>query len=370
MLKNNALRMLLLLSLLLSLVFTTACTISTTDSAVEDTAAENTATTETNTQETATNTAASENVSDSGLKGVVDGEPVPSLAGKTIGVAVIGTDHNFDRQAYQGQLDRIEELGGKAIAVDGERNDQKHISDIENLITQKPDAIIKMLGDTEVYKPVLKKVHDSGIPLFTVDHVSEYSITNSTSDNYLVGEALARKIFEDMGGEGKIAVFNGFYGVRACAIRYDMLKYVAKDYPNIEFIEPELQDVIPGTIEDARKKVQDLLVKYPNPGELKAIWAAWDIPSIGAAQAVDAAGRTDVKVYGVDGDPAAIEMVASPDSSFVADMAQNPYDIGQAVVDAAARHLAGQKVPSSVYVEPILVTKNNAEEAKKVLFKE
>lgn len=189
------------------------------------------------------------------------------------------------------------------------------------------------------------------------------------SDNYYIGEALARKMFEDIGGEGKIAVFNGFSGVRVCAIRYDMMKYVAKDYPKIEFIEPELQDVIPGTIEDARKKVQDLLIKYPKKGELKAIWAAWDIPSIGAAQAVDAAGRSDIKVYGVDGDPAAIDMVADPNSSFAADMAQLPYKIGQSAVDTVARYLAGQKVPKSVYVDPLLVTKDNAEEAKKILFK-
>ncbi len=165
---------------------------------------------------------------DSGFLGVVDKQPVPSLKGKRIGVAVIGTDHNWDRQAYQGQIDRIKELGGTPIAVDGERNDQKHISDIENLITQKPDAIIKQLGDTKVSAPVLKKVHDANIPLFTVDHPSEYSITNHMSDNYLIGEALARRMFEDIGGEGKIAVFNGFYGVRVVAIRYDMMKYVAK----------------------------------------------------------------------------------------------------------------------------------------------
>ncbi|MED1442953.1 MULTISPECIES: sugar ABC transporter substrate-binding protein [Aeribacillus] len=311
----------------------------------------------------------SKNNKDSGVKGVVDGKPVPSLEGKKIGVAVIGTYHNWDRQAFQGQIDRIKELGGIPIAVDGERNDQKHIADIENLISQKPDAIIKQLGDTKVFAPVLKKVHDAKIPLFTVDHPSEYSITNHMSDNYYIGEALARKMFEDIGGEGKIAVFNGFSGVRVCAIRYDMMKYVAKDYPKIEFIEPELQDVIPGTIEDARKKVQDLLIKYPKKGELKAIWAAWDIPSIGAAQAVDAAGRSDIKVYGVDGDPAAIDMVADPNSSFAADMAQLPYKIGQSAVDTVARYLAGQKVPKSVYVDPLLVTKDNAEEAKKILFK-
>lgn len=300
----------------------------------------------------------------SGVKGVIDGLDVPSLEGRTIGVAVLGTDHEFDLKAYQGQIDRIEELGGKAVAVDGERNDQKHISDIENMITQKPDAIIKQLGDADVYEPVMKKISDAGIPLFTVDLVSQYSICNSTSDNYLVGEELARNMYEDLGGKGKIAVFNGFYGVRVCGIRYDMMKYVAKDYPNIEFIDPELQDVITGAAEDARKKTLDLLTKEP---EVDAIWLAWDTPCVGVAQACKEAGRDDIKIYAVDGSSTVLELVADPESAMYGDMAQNPYQIGQAAVDECARYLAGEEVPSTVYSAPVYVNKVNWENAVKEL---
>lgn len=300
----------------------------------------------------------------SGVKGVLDGMDVPSLEGYTIGVAVLGTDHEFDLHAYQGQIDRIKELGGEAVAVDGERNDQKHIADIENMITQKPDAIIKQLGDADVYEPVMKKVSDAGIPLFTVDLVSQYSICNSTSDNYLIGEELARNMFEDLGGEGKIAVFNGFYGVRVCGIRYDMMKYVAKDYPGIEFIEPELQDVITGAAEDARKKTLDLLTKEP---DVDAIWLAWDTPCIGVAQACAEAGREEVKIYAVDGSSTVLELVADQNSTMYGDMAQNPYQIGQAAVDQCARYLAGEQVPSTVYSAPVYVNKLNWETAIKEL---
>lgn len=297
---------------------------------------------------------------DSGVAGVLDGRPVPTLEGKTIGVAVLGTDHEFDLKAYQGQIDRIEELGGKYVAVDGERNDQKHISDIENMILQKPDAIIKQLGDAEVYEPVMKKISDADIPLFTVDLVSEYSLCNSTSDNYLIGEALARNMFEDLGGKGKIAVFNGFQGIRVCGIRYEMMKYVAQDYPNIEFIEPELQDVITGAAEDARKKTLDLLTKE---SQVDAIWLAWDTPAIGVAQACAEAGRDDVKIYAVDGSSTVLELVSDPESCMYGDMAQNPYQIGQAAVDECARYLAGEEIPNTVYSEPVYVNKLNWEMA-------
>jgi len=355
--KTKKIKQIFTILVILNTVFLSACTTSKGTSTQSNASG---------TQESKQSTSSS---SSTGVKGVVNGIDIPSLKGKKVGVAAIGTYHNFDKQVYKGVLDRIKQLGGTAIAVDGERNDQKHIADIENLITQKPDAIVKTLGDVKVYAPILKKVADAKIPLFTVDIASEYSISNSQSDNYYIGEFLARKMFEDIGGEGKIAIFNGFYGVRPCGIRYDMLKYVAKDYPKVKFIEPELQEVIPGTIEDARKKTQDLLAKYPKPGEIKAIWAAWDTPSIGIAQAVDEAGRSDIKVYGVDGDPVAIDLLADKKSSLYTDVAQDPYKIGQASIDSIALHLAGQKVPKSVYIQPLIVTKENAEAAKKQLFK-
>ena len=289
-----------------------------------------------------------------------------SLEGKTIGVAVVGTDHNFDRQAFQGVLDKIEELGGESIQANAERNDQKQVSDLENLMAQEPDAIINILGNGDVLDPVFEKIREAGIPLFTVDAPSVHSINNTMSDNYEIGSTLARQLAEDIGGAGNIAVFNGFYGIRVCGIRYDQLLQVLKDYPNISIIEPELQDVIPNTIEDAKKKIQDLLLQYPE-GELKAIWSCWDIPSIGATQALEEAGRNEVKVYGIDGDPTALEIMADPESALAGDMAQQPYPIGQTSAENVAKYLAGQTVATTSFVQPFLVTKDNVEAMTPVL---
>ena len=45
-----------------------------------------------------------------------------SLQGKTIGVAVVGTQHFWDREAYKGATEEVEKLGGKVIGVDGGRD--------------------------------------------------------------------------------------------------------------------------------------------------------------------------------------------------------------------------------------------------------
>lgn len=285
-----------------------------------------------------------------------------SLEGKTIGVTVIGTDHHWDLMAYQGQIDEIERLGGEVIALDAGRNDQTQISQIQTLIAQKPDAIIEQLGNIDVLDPWLKKIVDADIPLFTVDTATPHAINNTTSNNYNIGAELALQMVQDMGGEGKIIVFNGFYSVPVCKIRYDQLKYVLENFPEMEIIEPELRDVIPNTVQGAYSDVTDMLTKHGEDSGLKAVWACWDVPMVGATQAIEAAERTDVKTYGVDGSPEYVEMVANSDSPAAAVAAQQPYEIGKQAAQNVARYLAGEELPPYSFVPAVLINKQNAGE--------
>ncbi len=285
-----------------------------------------------------------------------------SLEGKTIGVTIVGTDHHWDLMAYQGQIEQLEALGAEVIALDAGRNDQTQISQIQTLIAQRPDAIIQTLGNIDVLDPWLARVKEAGIPLFTVDTVTQYALNNTTSNNYNIGADLALQMVQDMAGEGKVVVFNGFYGIPVCKIRYDQLMYVLSNYPGIEVIQPELRDVIPNTVQSAYADVTDMLTKHGPDSGLKAAWACWDIPMIGATQAIEAAGRTEVKTYGVDGSPEYVEMVANPDSPAAAVAAQQPYEIGKTAAMNVARYLNGQTVPPFTLVPAVLINKANATE--------
>jgi len=292
---------------------------------------------------------------------------VPSLKGKRIGISVAGTEHYWDLKAYKGQIDEVKRLGGTPIALDGGRKDSQQIAQLQGLIAEKPDAIIEQLGTAAVLEPWLKKIREAGIPLFTVDTTSPSSINVTTSDNFYIGEQLALKLVSDLHGEGNILVFNGFYGVPVMAMRYDQLREVLKWYPKIRIIEPELVDVIPDTVQDAYSQVSVLLSQYPI-GTVQAIWAGWDIPQIGATQAVDAAHRLEIRTYAVDGSPDFVALVKNPRSCAAAVVAQQPYLIGKTAVDNVARYLAGDRtLPPATYVPSILVSKDNAAEAQKTL---
>jgi ribose transport system substrate-binding protein len=296
-----------------------------------------------------------------------EGGDVPSLEGKTIAISIVGTDHHWDLEAYKAQIAEVERLGGTAVGLDAGRNDTKLVAQLQTVIGQKPDAVVQTLGTLSVVDPWLKKIADAGIPLFTVDLPSTNSINNTTSDNFMIGSSLALQLVSDLGGKGNVVVFNGFYGVPVCAIRYDQLKAVLKYFPEVKILEPELRDVIPNTVQDAYTQITAVLNKYPEKGSVSAVWSAWDVPQLGATQAIAAAGRNEVRTYGVDGSPEVVELVKDPDSPAAAVAAQQPAEIGRASIHNVARHLAGQKVPGFTFLPSILVTKANAAEAQKQL---
>ncbi|MGM4985015.1 MULTISPECIES: sugar ABC transporter substrate-binding protein [Rhizobium] len=290
-----------------------------------------------------------------------------SLKGKRIAISATGTDHYFDLQAYNAQIDEVKKLGGTPIAVDAGRNDGKLVSQLQTLIAQRPDAIVQILGTLSVIDPWLKKARDAGIPVLTVDVGSTNSINNTTSDNWGIGKDLALQLVSDIGGEGNIIAFNGFYGVTPCAIRYDQLVNVVKYFPKVKIIQPELRDVIPNTVQDAFAQITAILNKYPEKGSIKAIWSAWDIPQLGATQALAAAGRTEIRTYGVDGSPEVLQLVADPNSPAGADAAQQPAEIGRTAIRNVAKLLAGQTLPRETYVPALLANKSNVSDVVKKL---
>ena len=278
-----------------------------------------------------------------------------SLAGKKIGVAVVGTQHFWDREAFNGATSTVEELGGEVVPVDGGRDNQMHADNHDILLNSGVDAVISILGDGAV-EPKFEALKNAGIPVFTVDHPSPHAVNNTTSDNYYMGTTIGRFMADAMGGEGKVAVFNAFENaLRICGIRAGLWKYVLQDYPGIEIVQPELAEEFANAPEDARKKTLDLLRQYPE-GTLDAIHVGcWDQPAIGVVQALEEAGRTDIIVTALDGGPDTLEIMAEDGSPFVANVAQQPFLIGSTSAMNVARHFAGESLLPQTYVDVLPV---------------
>ena len=287
-----------------------------------------------------------------------------SLEGLTVGVAVVGTQHFWDREAFEGAVAEVERLGGTAVTTDGGRDNQVHADNHDVFLTRQVDAVITILGDAAV-EPKLEALKNAGIAVFGVDHASPHIINNTGSDNFYAGSSAGRNMGDAIGGAGNVAVFNAFGEVLSfCGDRYNNWRYVLDNaYPEITVVE-ELAEEFANAPEDARQQTLDLLERYPE-GELHAIHVAcWDQPAIGVYEALNEAGRTEIIVSAIDAGPDTLSLMLEPNSNWVVNVAQQPRQIATIAVQNAARHLAGETVLPQSYVEVLPV--KGAEQAADV----
>ncbi len=73
-------------------------------------------------------------------------DPNQPLAGKTIGIAVVGTQHFWDREAFQGAVDEVTKLGGTPLTTDGNRDNTLHAQNHDIFLAQNVDAVITILA--------------------------------------------------------------------------------------------------------------------------------------------------------------------------------------------------------------------------------
>ena len=234
------------------------------------------------------------------------------------------------------------------------------ISRIEDMVIQKVDAIVINVDPAQVAAG-LQTAKDAGIPVFGMDAGSDpLLVTNITSNGYAMAAETSAYVADRINGDGRIVmfVFDAFPPVRARGVVADA---VFGNYPSIEVIDRVTPDVSDGGIADSRAKMEAILAANPEAGSIKAVWAAWDQPALGALQAIEAAGRGDegIVITGMDANPQAREAIGAG-GNFEASMAQDFTGIGAATAEAVARVLAGETIKqSAIYVPTKLITSAN-----------
>jgi ribose transport system substrate-binding protein len=239
------------------------------------------------------------------------------------------------------------------------------ISRIQDMVTQKVDAIVINVDPSQI-QAGLKAASDAKIPVFGMDSGNDPLLaTNVTSNGYSMAAQTASYVADRIGGAGNIVmfVFDAFPPVHARGIVADA---VFSNYPDIKVLQKVTPDVADGGIADSRAKMDAILAANPKPGSIKAVWAAWDQPALGALQSIEAAGRQNegIVIVGMDANPQARAAIAAK-GNFEASMAQDFNGIGQATADAVKRVLAGETLKQHViYVPTKLITAANVGDAK------
>jgi ribose transport system substrate-binding protein len=234
------------------------------------------------------------------------------------------------------------------------------ISRIEDVVNQKVDAIVINVDPSQI-KAGLQTAKDAKIPVFGMDSGTDpLLVTNVTSNGYAMAAETAVYVANRIGGAGNVVmfVFDAFPPVQ---VRGHIADAVFSNFPDIKVLDRVTPDVADGGIADSRAKMEAILAANPTPGSIKAVWAAWDQPALGALQAIEGAGRggEGIVITGIDANPQARAAIAAG-GNFEASVAQDFQGIGSTTADAVARVLAGQTIKQNViYVPTKLITSAN-----------
>ncbi|SMB95193.1 ribose transport system substrate-binding protein [Thermanaeromonas toyohensis ToBE] len=304
------------------------------------------------------------------------GQPATTEAGKgqgtvakddkniKVGIVVNGQGNFFNAGIFQETQRLVKEKGGTPVALDSLGQREKMLSDIETLIQQNVDALIVLLGDPTFLEPALKKAKEKNIPWISVAAGFHPLVDlEIDSNDWAMGAKVAAYMAARLGGKGKIVEIYGDL-ILPTRARAEALRAVLKEYPEIQIVERHAY-AWPGFLEDCRKWMETVLQKYPKPGDIQAVFAAFDGAGIGAAQAIEAAGRKEIFVVGIDGDPLAYENMRNK-GVFAATAAHDLKGMAEKAVEWAFRMAKGEKPPvKMMFIDSPLITQENVPPATK-----
>lgn len=254
-----------------------------------------------------------------------------------------------------GITEEMEALGmdpeKQLVTVDADSDQATMNNYVYDLINQEVDAVILAPMDCTAVTEALQACSDAGIPVINVDTAvdrTDLVVSVIASDNYGAGVQCAENMMEKLEKGSKIAVMNQPSG-SACVQREQGFLDTIGDYFEIVSTTDTSGDTATTltAAEDAITADEDLA----------GFFCINDMGALGCVQAAAAAGRDDIVIYGVDGNPDFMGYVA--DGSATGSSAQQPSVIGKNAVDTALANLAGQEVEPEIVVPVELITADN-----------
>jgi ribose transport system substrate-binding protein len=238
------------------------------------------------------------------------------------------------------------------------------------------DLLFTAPTSTEALIPVLKEIHESGIPIITVDtylgdgdysKASNYSFPLSYigTDNVKGGQVVAEAMAKMLDGKGKVFLENTNPDVSSVIGREQGFREGLKAFPEMELVGVEYcLDVQ----ETAAAQVSAALQKHP---DLAGVFGVNVFSAQGAYQAVVNAGlQGAVRIATWDATETLIAGLKKGELDLI--LAQMPAEMGALCVEWGVKHLTeGAEIPKKVIPGFFVFTQENVNdpEAQQYIYK-
>jgi ribose transport system substrate-binding protein len=243
------------------------------------------------------------------------------------------------------------------VAGDGEAGIEKQIRQMHELVTMPLDLLIVQPTDNAALAAPLRAANKAGIPVVAYDQyisgggLAAYRTSDNYQAGYLDGEYIASRFPEDKEiclvlveyphVSSTVERVNGFLdALKEAGLHYKVLK----SYSAVEPVS-------------GQQAAHDILRDFPKAGSIDVVFTVNDGGGLSVVKGLSEAGRDEIMVATIDGDPASVENIKAGRLTVV-DSAQFCGPLGAEAMKAAYAVLTGGSPPYHALVPVFPVTRD------------
>ncbi len=219
----------------------------------------------------------------------------------------------------------------------------KQISDMQDLITKKVDAIVITAASPTALAPVVEEAAEAGIKVVSFDNVVETDEQVATVgiDEKEFGRIGAEWLVDKLDGKGKIVVLNGIAGTATDSLRWGGAEEVFKQYPDIEILGSANAS---WDYAQGKAAMESMLSAYP---EIDGVWSQGGAMTQGAIDAFIAAGRDLVPMTSEGNNGAIRAWIENKDKGLSCIAPSNPTYTSAEALRVVIKALNGEDIPGT-----------------------
>lgn len=251
--------------------------------------------------------------------------------------------------------DRAKELGYEVTVFDSQNDPAKESANFDNLIASGYKAVLFNCTDASGSIANVRRAKAAGVPVFCMDReitANDAAVSQILSDNYTGCVNLGQYFVQQVGETGKYIELLGIVADTNTWNRSKGFHSVVDRYPGLKMVAQQSAEF------DRSKALEVLEALLQRNPDIDAVFCGNDAMAMGAYQALLAAGKTKVKVFGFDGADDAVRGVA--EGKIAATVMQFPKLMAKTTAENADKYIKGERnFPQRTPVAVELVTKEN-----------
>ncbi|HEX8697568.1 MAG TPA: sugar ABC transporter substrate-binding protein [Myxococcaceae bacterium] len=282
---------------------------------------------------------------------------VPAVFHKRMRIVLIqeSTSGAHATQYLEGARSEAAALGFSLDALDARTDRQKMAEMLENAVLSQADGILISHGDPALLLKGAQRAVEKGIPVVAFDCELPLPAVNKLDQNdHQIAELGLSRILQDTKGQARL-VHIWVPGYAPMDKRMETYTRFVARHPGLKEIE-RFGKVTNNTSLQTEVAMNELLQKHPQ-GSIDVVWATWDEFAKGAGSAIRKAGRSEIKLYGIDLSDENLALIQDPASPWIATVGVPPAAVGRVQMRLLAYRIAGLPVPERYSLQPVLVSR-------------